>query len=129
MSQSILNSIKKVLGVAEDYTAFDVDILMHVNSVFSDLHQLGIGPDGGYAIEDTTTEWSDYLEGDLNLNSVKTYMYLRVRLLFDPPTTSYLLNAYKEQIQQFEWRLNVHREGLAYPEEIDGGGAYDDEGW
>jgi len=111
VTDSILNSTKKVLGIAEDYTAFDVDIILHINSVFSTLNQLGIGPDDGFAIEDDTETWTTYLEGDLRKNSVKTYMALRVRMLFDPPTTSFHLEAMNRQIQELEWRLNVVREG------------------
>lgn len=111
MTESILTSTKKVLGIGEDYTAFDVDILMHINSVFSTINQLGIGPAEGFLVSDATATWADFLGTDLRLNSVKTYVYLRVRLLFDPPTTSYLIAALKEQFQELEWRLNVVREG------------------
>ena len=108
---SILNSVKKVLGIQEDYTAFDVDILMHINTVFSILHQLGLGPEDGFVIEDDTPTWDTFLGDDLRLNSVKTYVYLRVRILFDPPSTSYLIESLNKQIQELEWRLNVVREG------------------
>lgn len=114
MTDSILNSTKKVLGIAEDYTAFDADILMHINSVFSTLNQLGIGPDDGFAIEDDSVTWDTYLAGDLRKNSVKTYMALRVRMLFDPPVTSFTQEAMHQQIIEHEWRLNVVREGDAW---------------
>lgn len=114
MSDSILTSTKKILGIEEDYTAFDPDILMHINTVFVTLNQLGIGLETGYAIEDADPTWIDYLGTDLRLNSVKTYVYLRVRLLFDPPATSYLLTSMKEQIQEIEWRLSVKREGESW---------------
>ena len=114
MSDSILDSTKKILGLEATYTAFDLDILTHINTVFSDLQQLGIGPIEGFAIEDAAAEWDDFLAGDLTMNSVKTYMYLRVRLLFDPPTTSYLIASLKEQQQALEWRLNVIREGVSW---------------
>ena len=110
MIDSILTSIKKVLGIDDSYTAFDEDTIMHINSVFSTLNQLGIGPDDGFAIEDDTATWDTYLDGDLNKNSVKTYMSLKVRLLFDPPTTSFTQEAMKQQAQELEWRLNVVRE-------------------
>lgn len=110
METSILISTKKVLGIAEDYTVFDLDIITHINSAFSDLAQLGVGPDDGFMIEDDSTEWEAFLGDDLQLNSVKTYIYLRVRLLFDPPATSYAVTAMEEQIQRLEWRLNIHRE-------------------
>lgn len=108
---SILNSVKKVLGIQEDYTAFDVDIVMHINTVFSILHQLGLGPEDGFMIEDDTETWDTFLGDDLRLNSVKTYVYLKVRLMFDPPSTSYLIESFNRQAQELEWRLNVVREG------------------
>lgn len=107
---SILDSIKKNLGLAWDYTAFDPDVIMHINSVFSDLNQLGIGPVQGFMIEGRDEVWEDYLGNDLNLNSVKSYMYLRVRLLFDPPTNSFGIAMQEKQVEKLEWRLNVNRE-------------------
>lgn len=111
MLDSILNGTKKVLGLDPSYTVFDVDIQMHINSVFSTLTQLGIGPIDGFMIEGADTEWSAFLENDFRLNSVKSYMYLRVRMLFDPPPTSFLIDAQDKQIKELEWRLNVTREG------------------
>lgn len=111
METSILTSTKKILGIPEDHTEFDLDVITHINSVFSDLTQLGIGPDGGFSIEDASVDWVEYLGDDQELSNVKTYMYLRVRLLFDPPTTSYLLAAAEKQIEKFEFRLNITREG------------------
>jgi len=111
---SILTTVKKILGVDATYTTFDVDIITHINSVFFTLNQLGIGPADGFAIEDATAVWDDFLGTDLRLNAVKTYMYLRVRLLFDPPTASYLIEATRQQIQEFEWRLNAYREDTAW---------------
>lgn len=110
METSILKSVKKVLGLEADYTAFDLDVLMHINSVFTILQQLGIGPDAGFAIEDDTATWDTFLGADPKLNSVKSYVYLRVRLLFDPPQTSFVLQSMEKQIQELEWRLNVQRE-------------------
>jgi hypothetical protein len=110
VSDSILEGTKKILGIGADYTAFDHDIITHINSVFFTLNQLGIGPDPGFMIEDDSSEWSEFIGDDLRLNAIKTYVYLRVRLLFDPPTTSYLITAMKEQREELEWRLNVHRE-------------------
>lgn len=110
MIASILNSIKKNLGLDEGYTAFDDDVLMHINSAFNTLTDLGIGPPEGFMIEDESTEWDEFLGGDKRLNSVKTYVYLRARLLFDPPQTSYLIAAMEKQVEQLEWRLNVKRE-------------------
>jgi hypothetical protein len=110
MNNSILTSTKKNLGISEDYDVFDQDVLTHINSVFSTLNQLGIGPTEGFAIEDAAATWDDFLGSDIRLNSVKTYVYLRVRLLFDPPSTSYHISALKEQITELEWRINAHRE-------------------
>lgn len=114
MTDSILTSTKKILGIEESYTAFDEDIMLHINSVFSILNQLGIGPENGFAIEDNSDTWDDFLGDELRLNSVKTYVYLRVRLLFDPPTTSYLINSMNEQVKELEWRLNVQREETSW---------------
>lgn len=111
MSESILVSTKKLLGVAAEDKSFDVDIIMHINSVFSDLAQLGVGPAQGFAIEDDSTQWVDFLAGDLNFNSVKSYMYQSVRLKFDPPASGFALDALKEQISKAEFRLNIHAEG------------------
>lgn len=108
---SILDSTKKILGIEADYTDFDVDIITHINSVLAILNQLGIGPADGFAIEDATDVWSDFIGSVPLLNSIKTYVYLRVRLLFDPPTTSYLITALETQYKELEWRLNVYREG------------------
>jgi hypothetical protein len=110
VSDSILETTKKVLNVPSDYGAFDVDVIMHINSVFSILNQLGIGPTQGFAIEDESATWDSFLEGDLRLNSVKSYMFLRVRMLFDPPGTSFLLAAFEKQIAELEWRINAQRE-------------------
>ena len=110
MSDSILNSTKKALDVPEDYDVFDGSIIMHINSVFSTLNQLGVGPVGGYAIEGSTPTWTQYLEEKANLNFVKSYMYLRVRYLFDPPATSFMFTAMKEQMAELEWRINAERE-------------------
>lgn len=110
MTESILDSTKKILGIEAEYTAFDLDIMTHINSIFSILHQLGIGPASGFRIDDNGSVWSDFVDDD-RMISVKTYVFLRVRLLFDPPTTSFHQAALKEQYQELEWRLNVVREG------------------
>lgn len=116
MEQSILKSTKKILGIAEDYTVFDLDIITHINTAFSTLTQLGVGPTEGFMIEDDTTAWTDFdpVDDHLNYNAVKSYIFLRVRLLFDPPTTSYLIAATEKQIQELEWRLNTYREGTEW---------------
>lgn len=116
MENSILISTKKILGLDADYTAFDLDIITHINTAFSTLTQLGIGPAEGFMIEDEREKWDDFIDidSDLQLNSVKSYVFLRVKQLFDPPTTSYLIDSTERQIEQLEWRLNVHREETAW---------------
>ena len=108
---SILTSIKKMLGIAEEYTHFDPDIIMHINSVFMTLTQLGVGPSEGFYIEDDMTEWDEFIPDPTKLQAVKTYMYLKVRLVFDSSSLgSATLAAYERQIQELEWRLNVSAE-------------------
>lgn len=111
---SILDSTKKNLGIDPSYTVYDSDVVMHINSVFSMLNQLGLGPVNGYMIDDSTATWDAFIGEDLRLNQVKTYVYLRVRILFDPPQTAHHLNAVNDQIRQLEWYLNVHREETAW---------------
>ena len=113
MEQSILKSTKKILGIGPDDESFDLDIISHINSEFSILHDLGVGPQAGFVIEDETVEWSTYLpsEEDLvKLVKVKTAVWLRTRLLFDPPTSAFLLDALKAQLLEQEWRLSMNRE-------------------
>lgn len=110
METSILTSTKKVLGIAESYKAFDLDIITHINAVFSILNQLGIGPEVGFMIEDDIKDWAAFDVPTRQLNLVKTYVFLKVRLIFDPPTTSFLIEATHKQIEEYEWRLNVSRE-------------------
>lgn len=108
MDDSILTSIKKLLGITEEYTQFDTDIIMHINSVFSTLTQLGVGPAAGFMIEDDGAIWSEYLTpSDPRLNFVKTYIYLKVRLVFDPPQSSAVIDAINRNISELEWRINV----------------------
>lgn len=107
MDDSILDSIKKILGMPPDYDAFDTDLVIHINSVFGILAQLGIGPAGGFSISDNTTLWKAYLGDSKDLEMVKSYIALKVRLVFDPPTIGAVMDAMKEQIREYEWRLNV----------------------
>lgn len=107
METSILTSIKKMLGVAEDYTEFDEDIITHINSVFLNLTQLGVGPEEGFMIEDDTAVWEDFINDSIRLQAVKTYMYLKVKLLFDPPLSSSVTESFTRMIAELEWRLNV----------------------
>lgn len=107
METSILTSIKKMLGIAEDYTEFDEDIITHINSVFLNLTQLGVGPEEGFMIEDDTAVWEDFIDDSIRLQAVKTYIYLKVKLLFDPPLSSSVTESFTRMIAELEWRLNV----------------------
>lgn len=107
MENSILTSIKKLLGVPDDYSEFDEDIIMHINSVFLNLTQLGVGPEAGFSIEDESAEWDEFIGDNTQLNSVKSYMYLKVKLLFDPPLSSSVIESMNRIIAELEWRLNV----------------------
>lgn len=121
MSSSILVSTKKMLGVAAEDTSFDLDIIGHINSEFSVLQGLGIGPENGFVIEDDTAEWDAYLsepEDQVKLIQAKTCVWMRAKLLFDPPTSAFLLDAAKQQLQEFEWRLNVNREATEYADPV-----------
>lgn len=104
---SILRSIKKLLGIMDEYSVFDQDIVMHINSVFFVLTQLGVGPAEGFTIQDETAVWDDFIPCGAELEAVKSYVYLKVRMLFDPPQSSALSEAINRQISEFEWRLNV----------------------
>lgn len=110
MDESILNSIKKLLGLSKEYEAFDTDIIIHINTVFMVLNQLGVGPEDGFSIKDKEPKWSDFLESATDLESVKTYIYLKVRLVFDPPLNASVLESMKQTIAELEWRLNVQAE-------------------
>lgn len=110
MEESILISTKKILGLETAFTPFDLDIITHINAAFSILNQLGVGPAGGFFIEDATTQWAAFIVPKNQLLLVKTYVYLKVRVLFDPPGTSFLLDASNNQIKEYEWRLNMFRE-------------------
>lgn len=105
--ESILTSIKKMLGITERYTIFDADIIMHINSVFATLTQLGVGSSEGFSIEDDDSTWSDFIPEGSKLESVKSYMYLKVRMLFDPPLTSSVLESMNRMASEYEWRLQV----------------------
>lgn len=104
--ESILNSIKKMLGIQADYDHFDQDIIMHINTVFMTLTQLGVGPPKGFYIEDDTTSWLEFVPELTKLQAIKTYIYLKVKLVFDPPQSSSVIEAMNKQIAELEWRLN-----------------------
>lgn len=111
MEKSILNTVKKAVGVMPDYTVFDDTLIMHINSVFMTLTQVGVGPKQGFRIEDSSAEWSSFLSDDYeNFESVKSYICLKVRLLFDPPSSSTHMQCIESQIKEFEWRLNIEAE-------------------
>ena len=109
---SILISIKKLLGITEDYEHFDPDIIMHINSVFSILTQLGVGSADGFSITGAGETWSDYIQDEKKLEMVKSYIYQKVRLLFDPPTSSALMEAANNAVAELEWRLNAAVENV-----------------
>ena len=112
---SILNSIKKLLGITEECKDFNQDLIIHVNSVFMILNQFGVGPKDGFKITDATNTWNEFISGVQNIESVKTYMYMKVRMMFDPPSSSIVADAMNKQINELEWRLNatetINREG------------------
>jgi len=107
---SILTSLKKTLGLPEADTSFDEDIILFTNSVFATLNQLGVGPADGFAIEDKVPTWDTFLGTDKRKNNVKQYVQMRVRMAFDPPSTSYHQTAMEQQIKELEWRINAYRE-------------------
>lgn len=110
MDDSILDSIKKLLGFDPDYTAFDTDIMIHINSTIMGLEQLGVG-NNNYQISSKDDTWGNYLAGtNINLEAVKSFIYLKVRLIFDPPATSFTIEAYQKQIAEYEWRLFLQAE-------------------
>ena len=118
MEQSILISTKKLLGVGPDDDSFDLDIMLHINAAFSTLHDLGVGPLAGFVVEDATKVWDDLFvnpeEHQVILAKIKTYVYLKTRLIFDPPNSGFLLDAINKQIQEFEWRISANREAVEW---------------
>ena len=114
MTDSILVSTKKLLGITQEQTDFDTDIIITINTAFSILHDLGIGPSEGFSIDGASSTWSSYISDNVVLlEKVKTYVYLKTRLYFDPPTNSFLLDSMKSLVQELEWRLNSN---VDYPE-------------
>lgn len=108
---SILLSIKKLLGLTDDYNEFDDDIIMHINTVLANLVQIGVGPKDGYFIEDENAKWNDFLPDINTLHQVKSFVYLKVRLLFDPPSNSVLTDSINRQIAELEWRMYTQKGG------------------
>ena len=123
--ESILTSIKKMLGISEEYEHFDADITMHINSVLMTLTQIGVGSPDGFAISDKSATWKDFITGDLLIEAVKSYTYLKVRLLFDPPSSSTIIESFNKQAAEYEWRINVLVEGGSITEGSGGSGVYD----
>lgn len=118
---SILTSIKKLLGIQEDYVHFDTDIIILINMNFLTLHQIGLGPETGFSIQDETSKWEDFINDPFLTEAVKTYVYLKVRLIFDPSGTSYVLSAMQAQIKELEWRFSIQASINRMEEEINGG--------
>lgn len=103
---SILTSIKKMLGITEEYEHFDADLIIHINSVLSILTQIGVGPSEGFSIVDKSTTWYEFVTGD-QYNDVRSYVYMKVKLMFDPPTSSSVMDSMNRMISELEWRLSV----------------------
>lgn len=112
MNESILTSVKKTLRLDEAYTAFDPDLVLFVNGVLADLHQIGVGPPQGFQITGKTEEWVQFTSDDMTMNNVKTYVCLRAKLLFDPPESPRAVQAFETQIKEHEWRISEHREEM-----------------
>lgn len=112
MNGSILDSVKNALGIMPDYTVFDMDVIMGINTAFATLQQLGVGPEEGFEVLDKTSKWDDFTGGEKLLNSVKTYIFISVKLTFDPPTTSFAIEAMDKQRKEIEWRLIVLTEEI-----------------
>lgn len=107
---SILTSIKKLLGITEEYTHFDEDLIIHINSALMILNQLGVGPEEGFSIKDDSAIWSDFISDDQSIEAVKSYVYLKVKLMFDSPLSSAVIESINRMIGELEWRLNVKAE-------------------
>lgn len=105
--ESILTSIKKLLGIAEEYEHFDADLIIHINSAFSILTQLGVGPAEGFSIQDEDTLWTDFMPAGGKLEFIKSYVHLKVKLLFDPPLNSAVIESINRTLGELEWRINV----------------------
>lgn len=114
---SILNSIKKLLGIDAENTDFDTDVMIHINTALMTLNQLGVGPPNGFMIDDALDSWTDFVNDTTRIESIKTYVYLKVKLVFDPPTSSAVIDSYKETIRELEWRINVEAETMENEEE------------
>ena len=119
-STSILNTTKKMLGIETDVTVFDTDIIVNINTVFMTLNQLGVGPTSGFSITGATETWEQFLGTITDLEAVKSFMYLKVRMLFDPPSNSALIDTINRQIDEIGWRLNAQAENDIAPIPVEG---------
>ena len=119
VKESILNSVKKMSGIAEDYEAFDIDLILYINSVFSILHQMGVGPETTYKIQNAENTWDEFTEDNTEIEMVKPYVYMKVRLMFDPPSNSFVINSFNEMIKEAEYRLFVIADNNRITEEPD----------
>lgn len=108
-NDSILDSVKKSLGIVPEYEAFDDQIILDINAAFSTLHQLGFGPDEGYEITGNNEKWSDIIN-EPRFNFVKSYIVMKVRLMFDLPTSSYAIDEFNKKIAEYEWRITAEIE-------------------
>lgn len=118
MEDSILDTIKKMLGITSEDTAFDVDVITHINAAFMTLKQLGVGPTSGFSISDMNSIWSDFTDNSAMLGAIQSYIYMKVRVAFDPPSSSSVLTSMENAIKEAEWRLNVEVDP-SYDEEDD----------
>ena len=110
---SILTSVKKIIGISEEDESFDTDLIIHINSVLMILNQLGVGPEDGFSIADKSAVWTDVIGDNKLIEAVKTFVGLKVRLIFDPPTSSAVLDSINKTISELEWRINVMVENKA----------------
>ena len=110
---SILTSVKKIIGISEEDESFDTDLIIHINSVLMILNQLGVGPEDGFLITDKSAVWTDVIGNNKLIEAVKTFVGLKVRLIFDPPTSSAVLDSINKTISELEWRINVMVENKA----------------
>lgn len=121
--ETILNTIKKLLGIQQEYEYFDEDIMIHINTAFATLNQLGVGPAEGFYMDDKTALWDDYITS-INMQMIKSYIYLKVRILFDPPTSSVLMDSMNRSIAEMEWRLFLEGDRKAEDSSTSGSNNY-----
>ena len=121
--ETILNTIKKLLGIQQEYEYFDEDIMIHINTAFATLNQLGVGPAEGFYMDDKTALWDDYITS-INMQMIKSYIYLKVRILFDPPTSSVLMDSMNRSIAELEWRLYLEGDREAEDSSTSGSDKY-----